>query len=448
MSELWINKWKPKNLDEIIGHKFQIKRISEWLNNLNNLKTQSLIISGKHGIGKRLVIKLILEKFGYTPIIINPNEIKDYRSCNNFEDYYNYTNSIFLKMNISKKNNKIALIFNESETITLTSEKKYILNIFKENNKKKSFPLIFISNTQHSKLLNDLKKQSLEIKLFTPSNYEIVKLIKKISKSENLEFKDDDLIDNIINFSQNDIRRLVNLLQDLSFHYKGKCINKKRLNKFFDNSKIKNIEIGLFDSTIELLNKKNSYDRILKLYRSEKVLLPLMIHENYQNKLKLNSENDLKDVLYKISKISDSISQGDNIETSIYTDQNWYLQNIHGFYTCVNSSFWINKNNDVKCNNVKFSSDLNKTSLKNINKKNINNLLKVINKKSISEILILTKISNFLIKNKREKELIDILKNYNKDISIKEIELCLKIDKTFDFHKLSTKEKKNIVSQI
>ena len=351
-------------------------------------------------------------------------------------------------MNISKKNNKIALIFNESETISLTSEKKYILNIFKENNKKKSFPLIFISNTQHSKLLNDLKKQSLEVKLFTPSNYEIVKLIKKISKSENLEFKDDDLIDNIINFSQNDIRRLVNLLQDLSFHYKGKCINQKRLNKFFDNSKIKNIEIGLFDSTIELLNKKNSYDRILKLYRSEKVLLPLMIHENYQNKLKLNSENNLKDVLYKISKISDSISQGDNIETSIYTDQNWYLQNIHGFYTCVNSSFWINKNNDIKCSNIKFSSDLNKTSLKNINKKNINNLLKVINKKSISEILILTKISNFLIKNKREKELIDILKNYNKDISIKEIELCLKIDKTFDFHKLSTKEKKNIVSQI
>ena len=233
----------------------------------------------------------------------------------------------------------------------------------------------------------------------------------------------------------------------MSFHYKGKCLNQKRLNKFFDNSKIKNIEIGLFDSTIELLNK-NSYDRILKLYRSEKVLLPLMIHENYQNKLKLNSENNLKDVLYKISKISDSISQGDNIETSIYTDQNWYLQNIHGFYTCVNSSFWINKNNDIKCNNVKFSSDLNKTSLKNINKKNINNLLKVINKKSISEILILTKISNFLIKNKREKELIDILKNYNKDISIKEIELCLKIDKTFDFHKLSTKEKKNIVSQI
>ena len=36
MSELWINKWKLKNLDEIIGHKFQIKRISEWLNNLNN----------------------------------------------------------------------------------------------------------------------------------------------------------------------------------------------------------------------------------------------------------------------------------------------------------------------------------------------------------------------------------------------------------------------------
>ena len=35
MNSLWINKYKPKNLDEIIGNKNQIKKIEEWLQNIN-----------------------------------------------------------------------------------------------------------------------------------------------------------------------------------------------------------------------------------------------------------------------------------------------------------------------------------------------------------------------------------------------------------------------------
>ena len=85
----------------------------------------------------------------------------------------------------------------------------------------------------------------------------------------------------------------------------------------------------------------------------------------------MNGNKSWDEKLYQIVKISDSISRGDNIETSIYTDQNWYLQNIHGFYSCLNTSYWINKFNDkdIDQGSIKFSSDLNKTSLKNINKK-------------------------------------------------------------------------------
>ena len=145
-------------------------------------------------------------------------------------------------------------------------------------------------------------------------------------------------------------------------------------------------------------------------------------------------------------KTSDSISRGDNIETSIYTDQNWYLQNIHGFYTCINTSYWLNKYNDIKLSieNIKFSSDLNKTTLKNINRKNINNLNKILNNKSINEILILNRIANHFINSSNENSLINILNNYNKTIDIKDIELCLKIDKTVNFNKFATKDKKRI----
>ena len=188
----------------------------------------------------------------------------------------------------------------------------------------------------------------------------------------------------------------------------------------------------------------------IKLYENEKVLLPLMIHENYFKKILKQTSLPFDEIMNIMIKVSDSISKGDNVETSIYTDQNWYLQNIHGFYTCINTSFWINKNNshDLLYDDIKFSSDLNKTSLKNINKKNIMNLSKLINNKTNQEILMLNKICNHLIKKHNDYILINILNKYNKNIGIKEIELCLKIDKTTEFNVLESKEKKRLLKHI
>jgi len=95
-------------------------------------------------------------------------------------------------------------------------------------------------------------------------------------------------------------------------------------------------------------------------------------------------------------------------------------------------------------NKMKFSSDLNKTSLKNINRKNINNLLKIIPNKSIDDIIFINQLANYFIKNNMEDKLISILQSYKKDITVKELELFLKIDKTQDFITLSGKDKKKM----
>ena len=141
-------------------------------------------------------------------------------------DYYNYDNSVFTKFKMKSKNNsndnkKIAIVFDEIESISLSSEKKYVFNIFKTNAKMKSFPLIFISNTNHSKLLNDLKKYCMEIKFYSPSSYDLGKFIQKICKEEKIEVKDYNAIEKIIQFSQYDVRRLINLLQEYSYNYKS-----------------------------------------------------------------------------------------------------------------------------------------------------------------------------------------------------------------------------------
>lgn len=466
--DLWINKYKPLCINQIIGNSTQINKFKDWIYNLSTNKNQGIIISGNQGLGKTLTIKIILEELGYIIRIINPNEIKDHRIYDDFNDYYNFTNSIYNKINFSEqKNKKIALIFDETENITLTSEKKYVMDIYKDNNKSKSFPLIFISNNQHSKLLNDLKKGCTEIIFTTPTISELTELVKKISLMENITWEsekskdfleldslamtENKLIEKLIIFSQNDIRRLINLFQELSYHLINGKVTNSSINEFINKSREKNVDTGLFDSTKRILNNYLDYDTIIKLYESEKVLLPLMIHENYLKKILNKSKDSWFDIISNIVKVSDSISRGDNIETSIYTDQNWYLQNIHGFYTCINTSFWINKtktNYKINLNDIKFSSDLNKTSLKNINRKNIINLSKIINNKSNQEILMLNRICNHLIQENKENKLIKILTGYNKDITIKEIELCLKIDKTIEFNTLASKDKKRITKQI
>lgn len=448
MNNLWINKYKPSNLNQIIGNKNQIKRIQEWLKNMDTLKSMSLIVSGNHGIGKSLTLKYILEENNYLVKIIYPNEIKLYRNDGDFKDFFNYKNSIRNKIDFSSdmSKKKLALIFDETESITLTSEKKFITEIFKMNNKKKLFPLIFISNNQHSKLLNDLKKNCLEVRFVPPANFELKNLICKVLNEENIKVANNHIIDLLIEFSQSDIRKLINILQELNYHFNNKIITEDDYYKYIKLSKQKYNELGLFETTLEIINNNKNYEEINQFYENEKVLLPLMIHENYPKKVLSKSKLDTPEILEQLNNICDSISIGDNIETSIYTDQNWFLQKIHCFFSCVNSNYWINysKTKDIKLPDIKFSSDLNKTSLKNINKKNINNLSKLLPNKSLEEILYINKICNHLVNNNRVEDIIGILKSYNPNFNIKDIELCIKIDKSYDFTKFNSKEKKHI----
>ena len=447
--DLWINKYHPNNINNIIGNKMTLQKLNNWIENFDKHNDNSIIISGGHGIGKTSTIQLLLEKYNYKYKIIYPDEIKLFRIDMDFEDYYNFNNSIDMTVKMkSKSYNKLALVFDEMESITLSSEKKYILNIYKINAKNKNFPLIFITNTNHSKLVNDLKKNCNEYKFISPSLHELTIYIKQICTAEKIEILDDISINKLIEFTQYDIRRLLNVLQE--YHYNFKTLNINNISEFIESSVTKDIDIGLYEASLNLINNNYTFEQIYKLYETDKVLIPLMLCENYYKKiLSPKNKSSWNEQLDQIKEISNSLSIGDNIETSIYTDQNWYLQNIHGFYTCYNCSYYANKSaKKLSKTDMKFSADLNKTSLKNINKKNITNLEKIIGNKTIEEILILCKITNQLINNKKTDEIINILKTYKKDINIKDIELCLKINKTIDFIILSSKEKKDITNRV
>ena len=75
----FIEKYKPLNIDDVIGNRSAIFKLDKWIKNIDEKKEKFIIISGKNGIGKSLIINLIFKKYNYNHLTIYPEEIKNYR---------------------------------------------------------------------------------------------------------------------------------------------------------------------------------------------------------------------------------------------------------------------------------------------------------------------------------------------------------------------------------
>ena len=160
MCDLWIKKYKPDNIGEIIGNKSNIQKINSLINNFKDAEYSNFVISGYHGVGKNTIIKLILEKNNYT---IKYLCYKDEKAEDLFNDLINYCNGQHIDNLFKKQITKFALVINDIEKISLKNEKIRIKELVQLNNTKKLLPIIFISNIQHNKLLIDILTYSYNI---------------------------------------------------------------------------------------------------------------------------------------------------------------------------------------------------------------------------------------------------------------------------------------------
>lgn len=418
-----LDKYSPKSFKEFIGNKVKIHEIMNWLNDFETVNYNSCLISGNHGIGKSSLIKLLQKKFDLDIIEYNQNDLKNIKNNVNLDLFFPQKTK-FSEIFCDNHHKKI-IIFNEIEAITIPSEKNFIIKVLKKNHKEKILPILLINNGKHSKLINELKKFLLICNLHTPSILEIKPYIKNICEKENINL-DPKYIKGLIHFCNSDIRKIVLTLEDLKNLYKKKYIGKELLVEYYENNSSKQEEIGLYSSVQKLLNMKLSFDKILTLYELEKIILPLTFLENIPLK------NPSLETYCKILK---SYSNGDIIETSIYTDQNWYLQNLHAFDTCIYPNYLMDNNCVTDINDLIFTNDLNKTSLKNINKKNIDEIKDLIPNITFDEIINLSFIITEIIKNKKTSDLKNI------GISDRLIELIVKINKfEYDSTKMSKKK--------
>ncbi len=488
----WKNKYFPQNIEDLQINKTQINTITNWIKNYNknkltinknksndslqnddietdiendidndndndmeidtkikinnNPNKSCMIVTGNHGIGKTAVITTILKHLKYTIYQINFNKIDNFKNIDEFIEKPIFGNSILEKINNNKNENKIILIDN-LESILSINQKKFLIKLTKYNDINWKIPIIYISNNKHSKLVYFIKKLSYEIKIQDPTKEVMENILCTVCMKENINIGDEKIIDELIKYSGYDIRALLTHLQTLKNIYNGKYISMDDFNKFIITNKMKDNDPSIFSATHKLFYGYDNIDNIIRLFETEKTVMPLMIQQHYIDYLKGNN-------LDIINKISKSLSYGDILENYIYENNIYDIRDIQSFYQCVYPSFLLTRKLNPNNENINkfdgffdYPKDLNKTSIRCINyTKNINPSNKVFTGMSINDYLYFNKIIRSVINSNELNKCNDYMDKYNCNISL--LESVLKINK-IDENKfsLSTKIKKKILNE-
>ena len=401
--------------DEVM--KAEIKK-----NKNNNVNNSCMILIGNHGIGKTTLIDVLLKKYDVKKI--TTNDIKIYSNIENGDELLLNNNNI--KDILTKtKRNKIIVIDN-IETITTNIEKKFVGKLIKINNEEYINPLIFIADGKHSPFLSLLKLHSDVVNIYEPTEDQKMNILVNICEKEKIYFEDLITAKYLINNIQNDYRILLQSLEDLKFRYKNESIDINDINSYLEIIHKKDKYNNIYEVTNNLfMNYKNIEDILIK-FSNNKSNIPLMVHENYIKYIKTNNKyNTLK----LIQNIAENISDADILDNYIFSNQEWDLQNMYGCLSCVIPSYYITHNTSKIFVKLEYTKDLNKTSTRCINKKNINKAEQKFKNYNIDDFLYaINLINKLMIYN--ASELDNICKAYN--ISLQEINSLLKIDKTLN----------------
>ena len=395
-------------------------------------------VTGDHGTGKTAIVRAILNDRGYVIKSINFAKTSSIKSIDDFIENILIGDDIYENME-KAKHKKFAVIVDEIQSASTPTEKTIITGLLKLNSEIWSCPIIFIGSNKHKKIMTSVKRECYHISIYTPDLNDMLGVFEIVADGENMKFDSEAVVLQIIKHSQHDYRRLIVTIGELLRIYGSKKITIEDINNYTNVTGDKDMDKSIYENTTRLFSQYNGLNQSLKIFETDKSNMPLMVQQNHF----LATNGYLKDRSKLIdisSDITETIAHGDVVDNYIYSDQNWSLQETYGFYGCVNPSFILNQSiNSSKLAHDSqypyyqpvfrslYPKDLNRTSTRCINFKNVKSANEYFQHMSIDDYVLASKFVKQLLDDGRVSECEKLLKEYN--LSAQSIMYILKIDK-------------------
>jgi DNA polymerase III delta prime subunit len=206
MDNVWIEKYRPNNFENIIGQKKNIELIK---NLIKNKSFPHLLFHGKSGIGKTSTINAIVnEIYGKDKnFMVMKLDASDDRGINTVrEEIKGFAEKMTLFCNGVK-----LIILDEVDSMTFDAQFA-LRRIIEKYSDTTRFCLIC---NYENKIIQPIKSRCVDIRFYPIENDIIISRLKNICDSENIDY-DIKGIKTIVSISNGDMRKAINILQSLS----------------------------------------------------------------------------------------------------------------------------------------------------------------------------------------------------------------------------------------
>ena len=297
---IWTEKYCPKNLNEIVSHKLNIQILEKLIEKKN---IPHIIFHGRSGVGKTSTViaytkKIYENKFNFSILELNASDERGIEVIREKIKTFASTRNLF------NKNIKF-IILDEADLMTNDAQLalKKIIDIYIHNCR------FCILCNNINKIIPELQSRCMKIR-FKPIQYlDAYKKLTFICKKENITITKSAL-DIIINYSKQDLRKMINLLQSFYLLNQTKII-KSTAYKFLNimNNKEENcfIEIIKTNTYVKIYDKIKNY---IKIYNYSITDIVNLIFNIITNIITVNEKTliilskaiiELADLEYKIS---------------------------------------------------------------------------------------------------------------------------------------------------
>jgi replication factor C subunit 1 len=303
--DLWVDRYAPKTLTDVIGHKESITQLTKWLAAWPS-QGRGALISGPPGIGKSTMAHLIAKEAGY---VITEYNASDTRSVAMLRGMFG------LGM---KRLQKEVVIMDEVDGFS--AQDRGGVGELADLIRKSNCPIICIANQLPPKLA-PLQKACLVIKCSRPVKSTIATAMLGICKKEGMAISKAEL-ETLCETGGNDIRSIVNQLQcggtGVPPHPPpDRVVNISQGNNTYVSQKDATLRLDLFSATQKLMsNKRASLHEADDFVYVDYGMVPLMVQEAY-----LAASRSLDEAV----AASEQISFGDMMSTRQWKTQDWSL---------------------------------------------------------------------------------------------------------------------------
>ena len=242
---LWVEKYRPQNLDKYIGNEHLIKKAKVWIESGD---IPHLLLYGKAGTGKTTLAKMLANSIECDHLYINASDERNVELVRT--KIKNFVSTIGFK------DMKVVLL-DEADYITPIAQAS-MRNLMETFSKHARF---ILTCNYVERLIDPIQSRCQSFQIIPPSKKEVAVHLVNILKEEGVKHSSDDVV-NLVNSGYPDIRRVINSAQ-------RQVVNG---NLVIDEQAL--IENDYKLTLIEILkkeNKRDSFKKIRKLLADSKV---------------------------------------------------------------------------------------------------------------------------------------------------------------------------------